>query len=870
MKAILLLFLCCICSFNLSAQVLKGKITETSGEPIPNATVYIREMALGITSDDRGEFQTSLKEGKYTCEFSSLGYERKTEPVTIDKLSTSITVKMEKKTYTLKEVIVSANREDPAYAIMRKAISMAPFYLHQIKSYESEVYLKGTVRVDKIPGFAKITISDKEIKSMTNKLFLIESQNNVTFTAPNQYDQKVTAFSSTLPTDVDMNDGMEIMTANIYDPNAFGRISPLAPGAFTYYKFTFEGMTTEGDHLINKIRVTPKKKNPKLVTGWLYIIENSWNVQSADLSASEMGITIHFTATYNEVKPYAFLPTAYDMDMKVDLMGLKISGKYRSSIQYKNVKINETQGVIRKKENKPQPVVAEKPKTKKQIKAQQQLDNLSEKEELSTRDAYKMARLMKEATEPEEKKKQRESLEILPDNSRVRITVDSLAQYRDSLYWSAVRNVPLQPDEVVSYQIKDSLKLEIDSLQSKDSLRNRSTGNWIGKLITGEEFSFKKRFKFGYGGLLRACAQYNFADGFWLGQQFKFQANFSKNRSLVISPSVFYTTARKTVNWQVDGTYRYAPLRNGNLSVSGGHTTTDYMDSDGTLLFINSISSLVFGKNPIKFYEKKFISLSNKADLANGLPLTVGFVYEKRNALANHQSYNFFGNTPSINIPHGQITPMPGNSVMKAAIQLDYTPRYRYRLERGRKTYVHSDFPTFSVKYIKGIPANLTNGSSFDRLEGGIKQTVKINEFNSFNYFINGGKFLSSKHIYFPDYKHFSTNELFITGSSLDTSFSLLDNYAWSTDKKWLQVYLNYPSNYLLLKRIPFLQNYLFNEALHARTLWIPGNNYTEFGYSVGFGDKARIGVFVGLEKGRYDATGFTISLPILKTMGLK
>ena len=73
--------------------------------------------------------------------------------------------------------------------------------------------------------------------------------------------------------------------------------------------------------MVNKIRVQPKKKNPKLVTGWLYIIEHSWNVQSADLSATELGVTVRFTATYNEVKPYAYLPTSYDIDMDIDAMG---------------------------------------------------------------------------------------------------------------------------------------------------------------------------------------------------------------------------------------------------------------------------------------------------------------------------------------------------------------------------------------------------------------------------------------------------------------------------------------------------------------------------------------------------------------------
>ena len=84
-----------------------------------------------------------------------------------------------------------------------------------------------------------------------------------------------------------------------------------------------------------------------------------------------------------------------------------------------------------------------------------------------------MARLVKEATEPEEKKKERESLEITPGDANVRVTVDTLATTRDTSYWQTIRNLPLQKDEVVSYQIRDSIKHTIDSLRSKDSLQNR-------------------------------------------------------------------------------------------------------------------------------------------------------------------------------------------------------------------------------------------------------------------------------------------------------------------------------------------------------------------------------------------------------------
>ncbi|WP_337942585.1 DUF5686 family protein [Parabacteroides sp.] len=851
MKVYSLIVLCCLLPLHLFAQLLTGKITDVSGEAIPNATLYIREVALGITADDNGEFQASLKKGSYTCDFSSLGYERKTLPLTIDKAETHLAVAMEKKVYALKEVIISANREDPAYAIMRKAIGMAPFYLHQIEKYESSIYVKGSVKVEKIPRLMTFGSNGKKLKNLTNKLFLIESQNEVSFTSPNRYEQKVLAFSSTLPADIDAGQVMSVMTANIYDPNAFGRISPLAPGAFSYYKFALEGISMEGEHMINKIRVQPKKNNPKLVSGWLYIIENSWNVQSADLSATELGVTIRFTATYNEVIPSAFLPTAYDIDMKVNAMGVKATGKYYSSVQYKTVELSGT-------------TQAASPKS------QKQLNTLAAKEELSNREAYKMAKLMKETTEPEETKKERESLEINPGNANIKVTVDTLAGTRNSTYWETIRKQPLKKDEIVSYQVRDSLKTKMETLRSKDSLQNRTPAYWIGKLVTGESFPLNKKVQFGYSGLLKACPQYNFVDGFWLGQQFTLRTSFTESQSLTVSPSLYYTTAGKSINWQIDGSYQYAPMRRGNVSLSGGQTTADYNGESGTLLAINSIASLFFGENPVKFYKKKFIALSNTVELANGLPLTTGISYEKRNALHNRQSYNFFGNTPSSNLPNGQLMPMPDNSAMKVKIRLAYTPQYHYWKHRGKKMYIYSDYPTFSIQYETGISTGSQESASFNKLEGNISQTIKISEFDRIGYTVNGGKFLSNKRVYFPDFKHFNTNELFITGSSLDNSFCLFDNYIYSTDKQWLQAHLNYTSDYLLFKRLPFLQKYMFNEALHARTLWIPDKSYSEFGYSVGFSNIARIGVFVSLEKGKYDAVGFTISLPVLKSIGIK
>lgn len=70
------------------------------------------------------------------------------------------------------------------------------------------------------------------------------------------------AFSSTVPVDLDASQAMTVMTANIYDPDAFGRISPLAPGAFTYYKFSLEGVSMDGDIWSIRYGYSQKMKKP--------------------------------------------------------------------------------------------------------------------------------------------------------------------------------------------------------------------------------------------------------------------------------------------------------------------------------------------------------------------------------------------------------------------------------------------------------------------------------------------------------------------------------------------------------------------------------------------------------------------------------
>ena len=98
-----------------------------------------------------------------------------------------------------------------------------------------------------------------------------------------------------------------------------------------------------------------------------------------------------------------------------------------------------------------------------------------------------------------------------------------------------------------------------------------------------------------------------------------------------------------------------------------------------------------------------------------------------------------------------------------------------------------------------------------------------------------------------------------------DNGFLLLDNYLLSTPNSWVQGSVNYSSEYILLKYLPFFNTPLVTEALHFRTLWLTnlGYHHTEIGYSIGMPGMARIGVFAGLKGFKYQSVGFRLSIPV-------
>lgn len=862
-----------LCFWTLSsiAQTFKGRVTDEKGEAVPYAALYLKELKWGFTTDDNGCFQTELKPGHYTCEVSSLGYTGQSLSIQLSARGLEKNIVLTERIYSLNEVNVVKGAEDPAYAVMRRAIANAPYYRTQVKGFTAGTYLKGTGKVKNIPAVLKFSKEvRKESKKLLGKLFLLEEQREVIFKAPDVWENRVKAYSNTFPDEIQIRLGLT--TINLYEPTVFDKISPLSKGAFSYYRFKLEGCYAEGEHLINKVKVIPRKDNPKLIAGDLYIVEGLWCVSAADLSVRQSGMRATIKVTCKEVQPSVFLATSTSMECSIDMMGLKAEASYLAAVHYARVEVNDKLEIKKKTEEMIAKVVAGATvpvsrQVRRQQKLQKQIESLAGKEDLTMREAYKLSKLMEKSIENADTLKPEHKYERRAERNRWNVKTDSLADKKDSLYWVAVRSVPLKPEEVQSYIHKEKLTVSKDSLQ-KDSAKTRSAGGKIMQAFwVGDTYRTKnKKAWISCYGLPSYIPEYNFVDGFWLGAKLEAGIKLSQTVTLRLVPSLYYTTARKAPVGQGKLILDYAPRHRGQLTFSGGVLSADYNEESGESRLINAIASSLFGRNEVKLYDKHFLSAGHEIELANGLLFSASFAWEQRKMLENYISKSWFKRKAEPNIPANRFfVPMPENELLKVSFMLEYTPAHYYRMVHGKKIYEESRFPTFTFRYDRAFSmGGVKLSPSYHLTEFSAKQRIGFGMFNRFNWYVNAGAFWKATGMQFPDFKHFATTALPFTERTFDTGFALLDNYAYSTDTRWAQTNISWYTPYLLLKQLPFLKKKNFDEALHLRSVAVYDRKvYTEVGYSAGLYEMARIGVFAGFDDLKFRSVGVSVSIPL-------
>ena len=108
-----------ILSNTLLAQetTISGKITGDGGNPVPFATVYIKNTTKGVSANSEGEYSLNLKPGQYEVQYKAVGYKQESRKIEL-RTSQSINIVLKTELYELKEVAIHAGADDPAFDII--------------------------------------------------------------------------------------------------------------------------------------------------------------------------------------------------------------------------------------------------------------------------------------------------------------------------------------------------------------------------------------------------------------------------------------------------------------------------------------------------------------------------------------------------------------------------------------------------------------------------------------------------------------------------------------------------------------------------------------------------------------------------------
>jgi hypothetical protein len=883
---------------NAGAQVLRGTITNESGEPVPYVAVYIGELRQGTSGNAEGSYEIKVPEGTYTITFQSLGYSPVVTRVSISGQSVVRDIILPVQVYEIPEVRVSATGEDPAYGIMRKAIGMAPYYLNIVSYYRADVYLKGTLFVKKIPRLLQKSIkvearNDEGVSVSSNRVkagdvFVMESFNEIEFTAPDKYSQKVISLNSTFPAEGNNVSPMDFIKASFYEPLIANiAISPLSPKAFSYYRFRFMGSTRQNDYLVNKIQVIPKIKSQQLFNGDICIIDDLWCLQSIDLNNDNIAGNITIRQLYLPVQEDTWLPVSHRFGFDIDIMGVKAYAGYLSSVKYNEVKNNTTlekpESVGRNRYGSP--AVEEAGPGANESENRQKIEKILSSEDMSNRDMIALSRLMNRESVRSRPDSVKNNLDVSRDTGSV-TTVAADAASKDTAFWAAIRPMPLTGPELRSIHHRDSLRVTSPPGEtSNDSITGKSAGDNKSFLTTSRRVAFghgwtsKNGYGFIYGGLLDISKiAFNTVDGFVYGQDFRFSRRWKNNSVLAMAPELKWAFSRGQPMWRINGNYNINGLKNSRVFFKTGISSRDISNGGSINPFLNSVTSLFFMKNYLKLYMSKYITLGYGREISNGLYLELSGGFDDRTILCNNTGFAFVSKTPgySGNIP---VNPYLNSSINPAdSLQdhrhfelnadISFTPRQRYRIENNAKIPKGSDWPTFRI-YLKHaineFPGIGAKSASFDMIRFEVSKEHDLGGFSSFSWRFRSGGFLDNRHVPFFDFFHFNAQPLPLLLDDYRDAFRLPSYYSMSTPEFFGEVHVKYTTPYLLLKYLPGISKTLIRENLSLSCIQSRYQKfYTEIGYSISeFLLIGETGIYAGFDNLRLRSLGVRLVLRI-------
>ncbi|MGB8705771.1 MAG: DUF5686 and carboxypeptidase regulatory-like domain-containing protein [Gillisia sp.] len=782
----LFLFSFLLFGFKNYSQVT-GKVTDQNNEALPYVNIYTANVEKGTNTNEEGKYQLDITEpGSYEIIFQFLGYKTFHKEIKIQHFPYVLNVSLNSESTNLPEVTVNS-KENPAAIIMRQAIAHRQENYAKINQYTADYYSRGLWRMKNVPE--KVLGQDVGDfgggldSTRSGIIYLSETISKIAFKAPDDFREKIIASKiSGNDNGFSLNSAQESNFSfykNTLDINA-KVVSPLADYAFNYYNFLMEGTFYDDyGHLINKIKVIPKRENDRVFYGDIYIVEDSWQLYGVKLQTTGKAIQFDPIETLTFSQNFKYSPQndfwnkiSQTVDFTFKMLG--VSGDGRFTAVYSNYDFNPD------------------------------FDKKSFGNEI--------------------------------------LSFEKEANKKDSLYWKEIRPIPLTSEELEDYHKKDSIQQlrksktyldSVDAVSNKFSLSNAIFGYTYNDSYNKENLHFSSPLP---------GTNFNTVQGWNIGELVSFTKHQGENSENYWSVFSKMNYGFNDERFRISGGFqrKFNNFSRPVLTVSGGSETAQINDTNPIPERQNTISTLLFENNYMKIYERSFARLQYGQELFNGFQLYSDFSYQWRQPLYNTTDQTFFDRNNHEFTSNNPLQPQnTGTSAFESDHIFKMELRGKINFDQKYMSYpnmkLHEDsnkYPTLYLSYEGGLGSSLEDGD-YSEFRASVTQHIPLGNKGIFSYNFKGGTFVNAEDISFLDYQHFNGNQTFADDAHYLNKFNLLPYYSFSTNKPYFEAHLEHDFQGWILGKIPLLNKLNYNLIAGAKLLTITDKKpYSE--YSLG------------------------------------
>ena len=699
----------------------------------------------------------------------------------------------------------------PAH-ILENIFQFSPFYSRIVDEYKADIYLKGRMKVHRsnrlikyIPSMFRLEKGEKD--------YLIESLSEMHYTAPDIYNRKVKAVSSTLPrSSGQLTDMTDFLNMNIYSSSMMSDrlLSPLDRECSKYYTYLLDSIAGMEDGRMYKIRVVPKFRGTQLVNGYVWVSDQVWSIREVYFEGKFDVIDFKLRNIMGKEGDEEFLPVKLNLDIRFKFLGNDLEMNADALVKYKDVRFH-TGGSRRKSQKK------------------------------HSHDLTEFYQL----------------------------TCDSSQVITDKKTFDALRPVPLSSDERFLYQ-RQLLKKASDWLvhTPEDDERKKAGEFWgqVGDmLISSYSVNLSGMGSVKCSPLINpVMLDYSHSRGVSYRQKFKYNRLFPDGRLLRITPQVGYNFKYKELYVKGDVEWLYWPEKMGSVEVDAGNGNRIY--SSIVLDKLKSLPDQTFDFNSVSldYFKDVYLNVLHSFEPVNGLMVKTGITMHRRR-MARQQRLNLdkvFQLVGGNNLQHLDIRSEYNSFAPR--VRVEWTPGMYYYMNGRRKMNVGSSMPTFILDYERGVKGLFGGSDEHERIEFDVQQKIKLSRIRTLGYRAGFGVFTQMDNVYFVDFANFSRSNLPEGwNDEIGGTFQLLDRRWYNSSRQYLRSNVTYESPFILLRPLNRWLGMIQQERLYGGILFMPHlNPYVELGYGIGT-HIFDVGAFAGFVKGKFDGIGFKFTFEL-------